>query len=132
MLDSESSLFGPVIYAYTRVQALADGVLVDLSDLALEAGFRWPVAVTERLFHAYLVPSLELASDGQSIEGRTWDLLNILRVAILGSKDDSYITFSVLFQMAPGKSPLSVDLVAVCGPGDHGEPVLTILLPDED
>jgi hypothetical protein len=30
-----------------------------------------------------------------------------------------------------GTPPL-VRLKAVCGPGDEGEPVLTVLLPDED
>lgn len=38
--------FGPVIYAYTRAQALADGVLVDVSNAAVEAGFKVPVALT--------------------------------------------------------------------------------------
>lgn len=35
-----------MIYSYTRAQALADGVLVDVSDIAREAGFRVPVALT--------------------------------------------------------------------------------------
>ncbi len=40
--DSDSE----VIYAYTRAQALDDGILVDATALAKEAGFKWPVAVT--------------------------------------------------------------------------------------
>ena len=35
-----------VIFSYTRAQAIADGVLIDVSELAKEAGFRFPVAVT--------------------------------------------------------------------------------------
>ena len=27
---------------------------------------------------------------------------------------------------------VAVELKAVCGPGDKGEPVVTIMLPDED
>jgi len=38
--------FGPVIYGYSREQAIADGVLIDVSELAREAGFRILVAVT--------------------------------------------------------------------------------------
>jgi hypothetical protein len=34
-----------VIFSYGRQQALSDGVLVDVSDLAREAGFRIPAAV---------------------------------------------------------------------------------------
>jgi hypothetical protein len=32
-----------LIYSYTRAQAIADGVLVDVSELAREAGFRFPL-----------------------------------------------------------------------------------------
>jgi hypothetical protein len=38
-----------LIYAYTRAQALADGVLVDVSPMAREAGFRFPTAITADL-----------------------------------------------------------------------------------
>jgi len=34
-----------VIHTYTRAQAIEDGVLIDVSEMAREAGFRWPVAV---------------------------------------------------------------------------------------
>jgi hypothetical protein len=34
--------------------------------------------------------------------------------------------------MSPGATPVPIDLKAICGPGDDGEPVLTVLLPDED
>ena len=32
----------------------------------------------------------------------------------------------------PGRPPEPVDLISVCGPGDIGEPVITIMLPGED
>ncbi len=35
-----------LIYAYTRAQAIADGVLIDVSAFAAEAGFKYPVALT--------------------------------------------------------------------------------------
>jgi type I site-specific restriction endonuclease len=31
-------IFGEVIYSYTRAQAIEDGVLVDVTDMAKEAG----------------------------------------------------------------------------------------------
>lgn len=43
---STDSIFGEVIYSYTRTQAIEDGVLVDVSETAAELGFRLPVAVT--------------------------------------------------------------------------------------
>ena len=39
-----------VISRYTRAQAIEDGVLVDVSELAREAGFRFPVAMTPESF----------------------------------------------------------------------------------
>ena len=46
ILSELNTLFGEVIHRYTRAQALADGVLVDVTDAAREAGFRTPVAMT--------------------------------------------------------------------------------------
>ena len=34
----------------SRAQAIEDGVLVDVSDIAKEAGFRYPVALTSALW----------------------------------------------------------------------------------
>jgi hypothetical protein len=45
-----------LIYAYTRAQALADGVLVDVSQMAREAGFKFPTAITADL-HSRLEPN---------------------------------------------------------------------------
>ena len=43
---TEHPFFGESVSVYTRAQALADGVLIDVSEMAGEAGFRWPVAIT--------------------------------------------------------------------------------------
>jgi hypothetical protein len=132
MLDSESFTFGPVIYAYTRADALRDGVLIDLTKLAREAGFRVPLAVTEAVYKDYLDPSQALADEGQSLQGRAWDLLHVLYLAAAVNPDRDTIYFKVLFVLTPGCPPEPVELKAICGPGDDGEPVLTVLLPDED
>ena len=120
-----------IIFAYTRAQALADGVLVDFSDLAREAGFKIPLAVTETVY-AYLDPSQALVDEGQSRKGRAWDLLQVLHFAAAVSPDRDTVFFKVLLVLTPGCPPEPVDLKAICGPGDDGFPVLTILLPEED
>lgn len=131
--DPANSFAGfEVISVYTRADALRDGVLVDLSNLALEAGFRIPLAVTEAVYRAYLDPSPEFANEGQSFQGRAWDLLQILRFAAAVYPDCSDIRFKVLFVLSPDCPPEPVDLKALCHPGDDGEPVLTVLLPNED
>jgi len=121
-----------VIFSYSRVDGLADGILIDVSSIAREAGFTLPVAVTDNLYHSYIMPSLDLAKEGQSPSGRLWDTLSVLRYAIKASPATDRITFTVLFTMAPNTEPVPVELLAICGPGDSGEPVITIMLPSDD
>jgi type I site-specific restriction endonuclease len=71
---SEDSFFGPVIYAYTRAQAIADGVLVDVTETAKETGFKLPVVITEAL-HSRLTPTKADQGLGQDYDGRLWDVL---------------------------------------------------------
>lgn len=124
------STFDPLISAYTRADALFDGQLIDMSTLAREAGFRWPVAVTAALWDGYIKPPAHL--DGQSWEGRAWDVLSVLRLTIRRAGDTSELRFAVLFKLDENKPLERVILTSHCGPGDDMEPVITIMLPCED
>ena len=124
-----------LIYAYTRSQALADGVLVDVSQMAAEAGFRYPTAITADL-HARLAPNEQEQALGQSYEGRLWDVVFLAAFAArrLGTADRG--SFEVgLFEAeaAPPHRTRHVTLVLwmVVGPGDQGEPVITIGFPED-
>jgi len=135
-MDSKNNmkeLFGEVIYAYTRKQAIADGVLIDVSKMSKEAGIRFPVAVTSAVWHEYVVPDEELSNYGQSEDGRLWDILWMFRCNARRNASDIML-FDLYFLMSKnGKSEQKlVTLKAVCGPGDKGEPVITIMNPDED
>ena len=59
-----------LIYSYTRAQALADGVLVDVSQMASEAGFRYPTAITADL-DARLTPNESRAISGPELRRPT-------------------------------------------------------------
>jgi hypothetical protein len=126
-LKMEDDLFGEAIYSYTRKQALEDGVLIDVTDLAKEAAFRYPVAVTARVWYKWIVPPEEAI--GQDEKGRLWDLLNVLRFEAKKAKGDR-VDFKVLFDQ--GNDKRLVDLYSLCGPGDDLEPVITIMLIGED
>lgn len=128
-IDEESEKF-EVIHACTRAQAIEDGVLVDLSGLAREAGFRWPVAVTRSVWDV-VEPGCALKEEGQSFTGRAWDMLMVLRV-MLRSSNGREVRFAPLFVMEPEVPARSVAMKAVSGPGDDGEPVITVMMPDED
>ena len=60
----------PVIFSYSRAQAIEDGVLVDLTKWAKETGFRIPVACTSTLWERYIVPPNGTTELGQSVRGR--------------------------------------------------------------
>ena len=52
--NNDAKPFGPVIYSYTRAQAVADGVQVEVTKTAAEAGIKFPVFLTRTVFDAYV------------------------------------------------------------------------------
>jgi hypothetical protein len=103
----DAGLFGDVNFSYLRAQAIADGVLVDVSETAKEAGFRIPVALTRAVWAEYVeVPDRVV---GQDIAGRLWDVLWMARNAIGRSKGDGP---ELLFQLHVRNSNLARDPAA--------------------
>lgn len=130
--NSFSELFGEPIYVYSQAQALDDGVLVDVSELAKEAGFCYPVAMTR----AAWVDCVEWSDpDSKRVfqDARLWDVLFLAAHAARRSSGDR-LTFLIHRIPRGGCStqPEQVSLQMLIGPGDHGEPVMTILLIGED
>jgi hypothetical protein len=127
------SLFGEVISAYSRQQAIDDGELVDVSKMAKEAGIRYPTCLTDAVWERYVeVPE---GAVGQSCEGRLWDILWMCTYGVVAGHARGRHGSELLFKVRVGDElgrPKPVTLKAVCGPGDQGEPVITIMLPDED
>ena len=119
-----------VIYVYTRKLAIGDGVLVDVSKLASELGIVMPVAVSAGVW-AECVRVPEAVSGWQDETGRLWDLLNIFRLEAKTASSNQ-VDFKALFQNSENAKPEAVLLKGHCGPGDDGEPVITIMLPGED
>ncbi|MCG7872651.1 MAG: hypothetical protein JAZ11_11175 [Candidatus Thiodiazotropha lotti] len=134
--DAES-IFGDVIYTYTRAQAIEDGVLVDAGSMAQEAGFKWPVALTSAVWEDCVAwtddDSRKKPFQDQS--GRLWDVLYMASHAIRTSKDSGDRMMFQLYRVprdGHSTEAVLVTLKLIVGPGDAGEPVITILLPDED
>lgn len=113
-----------VVYSYTRANALADGVLVDLNKFipVKESGFRWPIACTDTVWATVE----EAVADGHGdYAGITWDMLWMARHPVRSLSPQV-----VLFRVKIGGELLMLKIH--CGPGDEGEPVLTIMYPHED
>jgi hypothetical protein len=125
-----------VISRYTRAQAIEDGVLIDISEWAKEYGFKFPVAVTASVWS--LIDNPEgMKCAGQSAKGRGLDVVAMLKM--YGRRGGSTIFFPVIFATHLYKkngdlheARKTFKLKAVCGPGDDLEPVITIMLPEED
>src|SRR6478736_10336729 len=81
---NNDSPFGEIIYAYTRAQAVADGVQVEVTKTAKEAGIRFPVFLTRTVFDAYVAVPPNVS--GQDEAGRLWDIVWMTRFAILRAK----------------------------------------------
>ena len=120
-----------VVYAYSREQAIADGVLVDVTETAKAIGFKLHTVVTDHLFHGYVEVPEGLEGEGQSVTGRLHDLMVLALFAARRAVNTDRVSFKADFLMAPGRKE-TIDVVAHIGPGDHGEPVLTIMLPEDD
>lgn len=119
-----------VIYSYTRKQAIEDGVLVDVSEVAKEAGIIFPTVVTRAVWDGIVEPDEIAKSHGESVQGRLWDVLWMLFVAVKRGGTGSLTNFQ-LIATENGRQHIR-KLKAVCGPGDDAAPVITIMLPDED
>lgn len=117
-----------VVFAYTRAQALEDGVLIDVSERAKEAGFRYPMAVTRAVWHKCVEPPPN--DPTQDLVGRLWDLLNVVRFTAMAVKRADVL--EVNLRISNYGVTEDVELKVIPGPGDHGEPVITVMLPDED
>ena len=133
-----SDFFGDIIFSYTRTQAIADGVLIPVSpELCKDAGVIIPVCVTDTLWNGYIDPVNLSQLPGQSVEGRLWDLLWMFRNCASSPqwRGADRIRYRVIFLMKTGKTRSrqeTVTVIGACGPGDDGEPVITLMLPEDD
>lgn len=131
-MTTATSIFGDAIYSYTRKQAIDDGVLIDASsgDFAevSRQHYRYPVAMTAAVFGLIerAVSNRKYCNDFLGIwhdilwmskcgKVRQWQTGCEFRVIVTGVGRKRYHNLKI-----------------ECGPGDDGEPVLTVMLADED
>lgn len=124
--------FGPIIYAYTRAQAVADGVQVELSKVAAEAGIRFPVFLTHAAYDAYVTVPPGVTCQDEA--GRLWDIMTMLRLAICRAKPGQDRLSFALYVRNANNARLLVKLIAICGALDidNPQPAITVMLPDQD
>ena len=134
----DARAYGEVIHGYSRAEAIQDGVLVTASEeLLVNARITVPVAYTASVFADCIAWNEEDNTRRGLIQdqtGREWDVLWMLRTAMRRAGDQAGLTFS-LFRFPRNvdvSEPTEVTLHVVIGPGDEGEPVITVMSsPDE-
>ena len=126
------NFFGGVIYAYSRSQAVADGVQVDVTKTAQEAGIKFPMFLTRAVFDNYVAVPPDVT--GQDEAGRLWDLIWMARFAILRSHGHTDRLPVALYVRNDNHRAKLVKLIATCSALDidDPQPALTLMMTDED
>lgn len=123
MSDNES-LFGDVIYSYTRANAIADGVLVDLTEVeTVKQHWKHPFACTDTV-HNIIADAIE--AGGCDMEGIMHDVSSCAKAEARRVGRRNVILFMV------GIGNRLHELKLHIGPGDTAAPVLTLMLACED
>ena len=124
-----------VIYAYTKQQAIENGVLIDITDLSItkEAGYKIPVVITQGVYSLVSVPK-DLEGQ-QDFNGRLWDVLQMSTLAFKSCRAKHQdraeekcriVPFKTIFQMTPRRKS-TVDLWLVFDAHEG----FTIMKPEE-
>lgn len=106
-----------VIVGYSRADALADGVLIDVTAAARAVGLTLPVALTVEAHH-----QLGATDDAQLAR-----VMAALRLAagLAGDTDRVHLALR-------GRTGRWVEAWATVGPGDDPRPVMTVMVEGED
>ena len=121
---------------YSRTQALRDGTLRDVTDVAKQAGFIWPVAMT-RTAWSDCVQWTEADSQAQCPQheaDRLWDVLFLGARAVRCTHTDTDRLQYRLYRVPRDghtQKPCLVLLAARADPGDFAEPVITTSMVNE-
>lgn len=91
-----------VIATYSRKEAIEDGVLIDISKLAMEAGFKCNVCVTAAVWN--LINNIPDEYEYQDVIGRQWDMLNVL---FIRARNCELSTINFTFEMPYEKTILN-------------------------
>ena len=117
-----------LVASRSRKEAINEGILVDVSDYARKVGLSLPVAMTKTVWIGYVIAPPEL-KEFEDSEARVLTILKCL-VVEAQKTDRNRILFGVKVKTGLWKQETLL-LKAICSPGDCEQPVITIMLPEE-
>lgn len=131
--DLMREIFGEPIHTYTRAQAIADGVLVDLmqGDLAeiCRRYYKLPIACTAAV-DALITVAIKDKFAGMDYAGILTEILHMSRVYGDLRPKSSVVDFRIAIR-GTGRRRYH-DFKLHIGPGDNMEPVITLMMFNED
>ena len=126
-------LFGEMVSSYSRAEAITDGVLVDASvgDLAevSRQHFKYPIAMTAAVYEL-IKKAVDHPKHCNDWKGIWHDICWMSKMNKTRILDPTSHLFMVIINGTGRKRNHTLKIV--CGPGDNAEPVLTVMMPEED
>ena len=115
-----------IISCYTRADAIADGVFIDVTDLAKQVGFIVPVAITSNLYHSHIKQEEE-----QATEYKTRVFLMLMYRAIQEGKNqvDNRLSAYICFK---DNEDTEVQAVMEATSPEDPSPAMNIMLPEDN
>jgi len=115
-----------IISRYTRADAIAEGVLVDISANfpITRRLYKFPVAFTASVW------TIIESTGNENLIGEVIAVLVASQRNQIKELDESTMLFQVILENAAPTERLTLKIM--CHGGDEGEPVLTVMLPNED
>ncbi|MGK3943330.1 hypothetical protein ABK046_33435 [Streptomyces caeruleatus] len=118
---------GPVVYSYTREEAFEDSALIEVPPgAAAAAGIEIQLIITAGARREFV------AGDDDGEAGRLQRVLSAVARAVKASPVDEICFVVPAGELPSGQEPTGADQpIAIVEPGESGEPVMTLMTPDE-
>ena len=110
----------------TRRDAIDDGDLIEITRMGRDIGITFPLAVSARAAQS-MVPFPNIPQE--TVTENLWDTLHAFRDKARTTTEGEFEFQASIY--LNGLVP-TLTFRAAVSPGDDGEPVITIMLPDED
>ena len=110
----------------SRQDAIDDGDLIEITRMGRDVGITFPLAVSAQAAQS-MVPFSNIPQE--TVTENLWDTLHAFRDKALTTTAEEFEFQASIY--LNGLVP-TITFKAAVSPGDNGEPVITIMLPDED
>ena len=111
-------------------QAIASGVLIDVTPTAQQLGFSFPISITKPLWEVGIAPTDTIGEEEKL--HRLRDVLIAFRLRLASQPTVSpLIDFPALLAFPPNGAPQLIPLFALIQPDEQNRAMATLLLPNE-